>query len=75
MCYDCSSGLLYVLGGRIALTDMCSGLYAFHTVDQRWLCLAPDQSPDSTPQPAFLPRSGHAMLFHPVSVIQTEVIN
>lgn len=66
MCYDRSSELLYVLGGRIAGTELCSGLYAFHVTSHRWLCLAPDQSIDSAPQQAFLPRSGHAMVFHPV---------
>lgn len=66
MCYDSSSGVLYVLGGRIVSKDTCSGLYAYHTVDKHWLCLAPDQSGDDSVQPV-LPRSGHVTLFHPVS--------
>lgn len=61
MCYDNASGLVYVLGGRIISTDLCSGLYAYHTVDKHWLCLAPDQSHNSS----ILPRSGHVTLFHP----------
>lgn len=69
MCCDCDSGILYVLGGRIVCTDLCSGLYAYHTVDQHWLSLSPDQSDtDFSSRPPILPRSGHVMLYHPVSV-------
>lgn len=45
--------------------DICSGLYAYHTVDKQWICLAPDQSGDVSVKPVF-PRSGHVTVFHPV---------
>ena len=68
MCYDPESAVLYVLGGTIIGTELCSGLYAYHTIEQHWLCLFPDQlhSHFSDKPPCF-PRSGHVMLFHPVS--------
>lgn len=65
MCFDTSTGVLYVSGGRIVGTDMCSGLYAYHTVDKEWLCLVADQSAN-VPLQSALPRSGHVTLFHPV---------
>lgn len=65
MCYDNSSGVLYILGGRVVSMDICSGLYAYHTVDKQWICLAPDQSGDVSVKPVF-PRSGHVTVFHPV---------
>lgn len=64
MCFDTSTGVLYVSGGRIVGTDMCSGLYAYHTVDKEWLCLVADQSAN-VPLQSALPRSGHVTLFHP----------
>lgn len=66
MCYDCASGLLYVVGGHITFTNVCSGLYAYHTVNKQWICLEPDQSHDPNVK-AVLPRSGHVACFHPVS--------
>ena len=67
MCFDSTSGLLYVLGGNIHSTDLCSGLYAYNAIDHHWLCLVPDQTHGPI-QPPFLPRSGHVMLFHSVRV-------
>lgn len=67
MCYDSGSELLYVLGGRMAFTDLCSGLYAFHTVNKSWICLSADQSRDPSSK-TILPRNGHVMVFHPVKI-------
>lgn len=64
MCYDRTSGLLYVVGGHISFTNVCSGLYAYHTVNKQWMCLEPDQSHDPNAK-ATLPRSGHVACFHP----------
>ena len=47
-------------------TELCSGLYAYHTAEKHWLCLIPDQSSTTvSDKPPYFPRSGHVMLFHP----------
>lgn len=68
MCCDSDSGMLYVSGGKIVSSDLCSGLYAYHTLDHRWLSLVPDQS--HSPSAGYLiPRSSHVMVLHPVRCV------
>ncbi len=63
---DSAQGLLYVLGGKIGGSDLCSGLYVYRVADNQWQCLCPDQASAALSNQPQLPRSAHVLLLHPV---------
>jgi len=64
---DSSRGLVYISGGKICGSDLCSGLYVYSLADCHWKCLRHDQTSASVSNQQLVLRSAHVMLLHPVS--------
>ena len=67
---DSEAGLVFVLGGKIVGTEMCSGLYVYSINKRQWHCVCPDQTSVALTNQITLPRSSHVMLIHPVRLPQ-----